>query len=273
MIDKPHISATQVGMLCRCGEQYRRRYIEHETIPPGIRLLVGSGFHAGAEVNMRQKIESHTDMRPVDIADAAVAGLEERIAVDGYELTSEEASRGQAAVIGDAKAEVAALAEMHAREQAPEYQPVIVEETCRIVLPRASRDLLGVIDLADDKDRIIDWKTAGRKKPQSEVDQSLALTIYAAAFQAKTQRRPSEVRLDILTTTKKPTRQVLSGGRDQNDIRVLAARLDVVIRTIEAGIFLPANVGDWVCSPKWCGYWGTCPYVNSERRDAAEKAE
>ena len=30
---KPHLSASQLNMIGRCGEQYRRRYVEGEKIP------------------------------------------------------------------------------------------------------------------------------------------------------------------------------------------------------------------------------------------------
>jgi hypothetical protein len=38
MNDKPALSISQLDMLSRCGEQYRRRYIEHERLAPGVAL-------------------------------------------------------------------------------------------------------------------------------------------------------------------------------------------------------------------------------------------
>ena len=36
------VSSTRMGMLSRCGEQFRRRYVEHDIVPPGVALIVGS---------------------------------------------------------------------------------------------------------------------------------------------------------------------------------------------------------------------------------------
>src|SRR5580700_2286114 len=73
---KPFLSPTQLEMFSRCGEQYRRRYIEHEIIPPGIAMAKGKGFHAGAEHNMRQKLETGVDLSVAEIVDVAVTSFE-----------------------------------------------------------------------------------------------------------------------------------------------------------------------------------------------------
>lgn len=268
--EKPHISNTQEEMYFNCGEAYRRRYIEGEKIPPGIALLVGSGTHRGAETNFRQKIESHVDLPTREIIEAAVAGFEAEC-MGGYQLSEEEESQGQANVIGAAKDMVAGLAECHAQQQAPDYQPVAVEKKIRIPFPGASHDLLGYVDLIDDAERVTDFKTAARKKPQTAADDSVQLTIYAAAYQIETGHPPAEVRLDTLTKTKRPGRQVLVSHRGPADFQVLINRTNVMLAGVAAGIFPPAPIGHWLCSPRWCGYYRSCPYVNHERRSAAEE--
>jgi hypothetical protein len=84
---------------------------------------------------------------------------------------------------------------------------------------------------------------------------------------------PDEVRLDVAIKAKKPKRQVLRSSRDERDLQVLVNRVNEFLRTIEAGIFLPAPVGSWQCSPRWCGYWSSCRFTNSERRCAAEGSD
>ena len=270
-IEKPHLSATQLEMFWRCGEQYRRRYIQGERIPPGVSLILGKAFHAGAETNFRQKIESHQDLPAADIMEATAAAFEAEQA-GGYELTEEEASTGHATVLGKAKDTAVQLAGVHAKEQAPDYQPVAVEHATRIIFPNASHDLLTITDLRDDQDRITDFKTAARKMPANAADTSTQLTVYAAAHRIDTGRDATECRLDVLTKTKTPARQVLTTARDVNDFRVLVARVNKTLDAIKAGIFTPCPPGGWACSPKFCGYWATCPYVNQARREAAESA-
>jgi len=270
MPDKPHISPSQMSMYWRCGEQYRRRYMEGERIPPGIALLVGTGVHCGAETNFTQKIESHADLPATDIMDAAVAGFDARSQGDGYLLSDEEAGRGANAVLGAARDQVAALTKCHAAEQAPEYQPVEVEHSTRILFPDATHDMLAITDLRDDLGRVTDIKTAARKKQQAEADTSIQLTIYAAAYEVDHGGPPAEVRLDVLTKTKTPARQLLVSDRSPADFAALIHRVNATLAGITAGIFTPAAPEDWVCSPRWCGYWTSCRYVNSERKERSK---
>ena len=270
--DKGYISPSQLSTLARCGEAYRRRYIEGDRRPPGVAILRGKGVHAGAEVNFRQKIETHEDLRPEEIVEAAISSIEIAIAREGLELSEEEAGLSLRSVLGSLKDATARLALLHAIEQAPDYQPKLVEKGVRIVLPNSARDLFGYLDLLDDRGRVVDFKTAGRRKKQTDADVDLALTFYSAAARILEKIETPEVRLDVLVDNKKgPSRQIITSTRDRSDYEVLANRTTNALRVIESGCFTPALPGSWYCSARWCGYWSTCPYVNSERRDAAKK--
>lgn len=269
-MSKPHLSASQLESIARCPEAYRRRYIEGDKIPPAIAMIVGSGLHKGAEVNFRQKIETHSDLPASDIIDAAVAGFEAQ-AAGGVSFSADEASRGIKNVLGEAKDAVAEFARVHAKQQAPDYQPVLVEQTVLIELP-GPRNLLGVIDLLDDQDRITDFKTAGKKKSQADADDNIGLSVYAASFQSLYQKPPQLVQLDTIVRTKtKIERQVIESQRSDADMAALANRINVVSRQIEAGIFPPATPGAWWCGPKFCGFYASCKFVNSERKALAER--
>lgn len=268
MTSKPHWSPSSLEMLAKCGEQWRRRYLEGEIIPPGIAAVQGTGVHAGAAANYRQKIDSHIDLPKADIVDAAVEGFKAGVA-GGLILTPEEVAVGRDKVLGQATDQVVSLASLHADEVAPAYQPVAVEERIRISLP-GPRDMLGVVDLITDGRLVVDHKTAGKAKTQDEADSSFQLTYYAAAHAARFGAVPSELRLEVLVKTQKPKRQVLSTQRDSGDFRALAARIDAANRAVSSGTFVPAPVGAWWCAPKWCGYWASCPFVNRERAQAAQ---
>jgi len=269
---KPHLSATQITMLSNCGEQYKRRYVDGEIIPPGIALMKGGALHKGAETNMRQKLVSGMDLPKPEIVEATVAAFE--AGLHGmYALTDEERSRGVSVVIGEAKDRLVEVATCHADEQAPDYQPVMVEETVRIELP-GPRDILGIIDLADDLNRITDFKTASRRKRQDDADTNIQLSVYAAAFEVKMGIPPSEVRLDSIVQTKKSTsRQVLISQRSRADFNVLAARINAAAKTIEAGTFMPAAIGWWGCSLRFCGFARSCPFFNAERKALGDGGE
>lgn len=258
-MSKPHLSNSQLELLSMCGEAYRRAYIEREFVPPGIAMLRGTAVHGGAEENFLQKIESHRDLPVSQIVDAAVSAFDEEVN-EGVTFDSEEASRGPAVVIGEARDDVADMAEVHAKKQAPDYQPIGIEELVKIELP-GPRDLWGVIDLRDDQGRVTDLKTAQRAKKASDADESLQLTIYAAAHEALTGAPPTAVRLDTIVQTKTETkRQVLESTRGPDDLRALAARINAANAAIDAGVFLPASPSHWKCSAKWCSYHATCAY-------------
>ncbi len=133
---KPYISASQLGMYERCGEQYRRRYIEKERIPPGVALLKGTGVHGGARVNFRQKVETHEDLPKKDIVEISVTEFERSYQNQGVLLTAEEESIGLQKVMGETKDSVVTLSGLFADEVAPVYQPAFVEESYRITIPR-----------------------------------------------------------------------------------------------------------------------------------------
>lgn len=261
---KPHLSPTQLDMLAKCGEQYRRRYMEQERRPPGIAMVRGTGVHRGLELNFRQKIESRIDLPVSDVVEAAVAGFEAELA-GGYELNVDEESRGAKVVIGEAKDVVVTLAELAAEEMCPDYQPVLVEQPVRIELPNNTHDLYGVIDLADDRGRVVDTKTAAKSKKQDDADSSVQLTTYTALHKVATGEFPTELRMEVLVSTKTPKRQTLVTTRSEADLAALAARIDAASRIIQAGVFMPATPGAWWCGPKWCGYWASCPFVNRGR--------
>ncbi|MEE9185240.1 MAG: PD-(D/E)XK nuclease family protein [Acidimicrobiia bacterium] len=260
---KPHISHSQLSMYWRCPEQYRRRYMEGERIPPGIAMMTGSAVHKGIETNFRRKIETHEDLPAAEIKDAAVAAFSDGLA-DEYALTEEEETIGRGIVVGDAIDQVTALAGLHATDQAPEYQPTEVEHATRIVFQDAPVDLLAITDLRDDRHRVTDFKTAARRKPEGEVHSSVQLTIYAAAFWVDHGTPPMAVHLDTLVKTKTPKRQLLTSTRDMSHIEVLVRRINVTLAAIQAGAFTPCPPDAWQCSDRWCGYFRTCPYVNSE---------
>lgn len=260
--EKPYFSPSRIDMTCRCGEQARRVYEEGERLPPGVAAMQGTAVHDGAAVNFRQKVETHQDLPRNDIVEAAVAKFESESA-GMYVLTADEASRGVSAVLGDAKDQVASMAELLADEIAPDYQPVLVEQTVRIILPDATHDLLGILDLADDQNRVIDFKTSGKRKTQAEADQSVQLTFYGAGHRVIRGTLPDELRLEVMVKKATPERQIVRTHRGPEDFRALANRVNSVLKTVKTGLYTPAPPGSWYCSAKWCGFWSTCKFVNA----------
>lgn len=265
---RPHISPSQLSRYFTCGEQYRRIYLLGERRPPGIAMLKGTAVHGAAEMNNRAKLETRMDLPERVLVEAAVDTLQQRVEVEGLELSPEESALGVKAVVGKATDAVARLAALYSREVAPTIMPQLVEETIRVELP-GPRDILGRLDVADVDGVIRDLKTAARRKSADDMETD-QLAFYAAAYEVHTGRPAAGVQLDVLVDTKAPQVQQLRQTRGPRDKVVLAARVNAMLAGLQAGVFLPATPGHWSCSPKFCGFWSTCPYVNAERRAAAE---
>ncbi len=259
-IERPHISPSQIQTYTRCGEAWRRRYIDGDIRPPGIAAHVGTGVHAGASLNFAQKIDSHEDLAPSDIRDASVAAMQARVEEQGVHLTEDDGSLDKA--VGKAIDKTAQLAVHHAIIVAPMYQPIMTEQAVTIPLPKRSHDILGVVDLIDDQQRVVDFKTTTRAKQQKEADESIQLTVYAAAAARLIGKVPESLVLDVSVYSEKAIAHTpLVTTRDQQDFQILANHVNVVVAGIQSGVFAPAPRGSWYCSAKWCGYHSSCKYV------------
>ena len=270
---KPHISPSQLDMYLRCGEQWRRRYVCGEVIPPGVALIKGGAVHKAAEVNFLQKVESRVDLPLSQLYEAAVEHVDAIVRKDGLLLTQEEESIGTAKVIGGIKGSAVILTGAFARWVAPRIQPAMVEKFITIPIPDATHDLLGRLDIATVADEVVDLKTSSRKKTQEDVDRSDQLTFYDAAFEYETGRPCRGISFEVLVETKIPQVQSLWSTRAPKHRKILLAKINTMLAGVQAGVFLPAAAGNWCCSPKFCGYWSTCPFVDAERKAAAESFE
>lgn len=265
-----HQSVSQLELLSKCGVAFAFRYLDGIKVPPSLAMVKGTATHTAAQDNFRQKIESREDISVADFEEIAATTFEAETH-SGVAYTPEEESVGIAKVKGAAKDRTVEMARGYHLEISPEYQPAIVEEEFTIPLPSAGTSIKGWIDLVDVKQRIVDHKTSGRAKNQADADASLQLTTYAAA-RTRAGFPPPEIRLETMVQTKAGNlkRQQLVTFRGAEDFSALAQRIIRAKQIIDLGAFLPAPVGAWWCSPKWCGYHSICPFVNHSKRISDE---
>lgn len=257
---KPVLHVSQMNMLSRCGEQYYRRYVKGEVIPPAVAMVTGTGTHRGVEENLRNKIATKGTLLPV----AQV----QQIAVDafkaewdrGVKLSEDEVSAGIDRVKGEAIDTVASLSALHHRELAPRIQPVHVERTFRLELPGYPLDLAGTMDIQEPR-TVRDTKTAAKSPPSDAADVSAQLTMYALAVKTLEGAAPEKVCLDNLVKTKTPKVVVLESTRTDDDMRQFLQRVERSVEVIQKGAFTPADPSSWWCSKEWCGYHATCPFA------------
>lgn len=263
---KPALSISAIDMLSKCGEQYRRRYIEHERQRPGVSLLVGKGVDASVSANLEHKIRTGQLLLFDEAVSAARDSFEREWSSQEIALSADEAEKGVSATKGFAIDKTIRLASLHARDAAPSIQPTAVQRHWRIELPNYPMDLLGVTDI-EEGGTVRDTKTSAKSPKPNEADLSDQLTLYALAKRVL-DKTPGTIKvaLDYLVDLKTaPKIVVRESTRDEDDMRVMLRRIEVAERAIEKGVFVPARQSDWWCSQRWCGYFNSCPYARAPK--------
>lgn len=253
-----HISFSQLNMLLRCGEQYYRRYIKGEIIPPSGSMVRGRSCHKTEEINYRQKIKTQTDLPVEQVKDYfsdtwekekyQISWTEEEL--DGDSPTKAEAKFKDVGII---------LIETYHVQLAPSAIPEAVEEKFTVEFEGGYPALTGIIDRIDEGDQVIDLKFVGKSPSADDLEKDIQLTAYDYGYRTIRRKKPSLLRKEYTISTKTPkTMTQEAKPRDDETINRFLLRLQNAMMGIEKGNFLPVSHGWWGCNPKWCGYWSTC---------------
>jgi hypothetical protein len=247
-------------MLMRCPVQYDFRYVKGVIRPPGIAAHVGSGVHASAELNLSQKMQTALPVSRDWASEMARDTVIRKIDMDGVLLSEDEASRGLAAVKGDAVDKATRLALLHYDDLAPHIEPVGIEIPWTVEVKGTPITLAGRIDL-EVADGIRDLKTAGKMPKMGAADTADQLTMYAVAYRVLRGKMPATLALDYLVDTKTPMQISSYTERDEKDLQIFLKRVSTAVKVIQGGAFMPCDRSSWVCSPRWCGWYSMCEYV------------
>lgn len=269
MSQKLQLHVSGLTMLSRCGEQFRRRYIEGERIAPAVAVIVGQGVHRSVERNMRARLEDphKAALLPLDEIYDVARDAVDRQWKDGVTLDEDEAARGAENVRGEAVDKAVRLSEAHHFHIAPQIRPTHVERPWVLDLKGYDFQLAGTIDLQTEhfadfgSDSIRDTKTTAKTPSGNPAQGSIQLTCYALAVKVSDGEIPEGVGLDYLIDLKRgPKAETYWSTRNDQDFRPFLDRVAVAHAAMERGIFMPANPDDWWCSAKYCGYHATCRY-------------
>lgn len=267
---KRHVSPSQLAMYMRCGEQYRRRYLDGQKLPPGVALLRGSSLHKAAEMDFRHKRDRGEDLHRNDVVAIAVSEFDKRSANEEIHLGPDERARGRAIVLGEAKDSVAALAGTFRDEIAPKHAPHVVEQEQAIEIPGTNTDLVGRVDWIEPADgTIVDLKTRTRASAVGEHAKSPQFTTYALVRANVTGDPPPRIIVEELIDGQTPrTNTVVVPKKERADFVSLLESYAEMLKGIERGVFMPAygQAGAWWCGARFCGYHGTCKYVPAHKR-------
>ncbi len=123
--------------------------------------------------------------------------------------------------------------------------------------------LSGTADYVDENGVVWDWKSAGRKYEQWEVDRwHVQPSVYTYAATMALGREITDFQYGVMIRGNSAEGQIVQTSRTSLDhswmltqARSLAAQ--VVANATNMELWMPNDQG-WWCSPKWCPVWTSC---------------
>lgn len=255
-------SPSKQDMYYRCGEQFRRRYIEKEVIPPNLPAWQGRAVHKGAEINETERIY-YEKPAPLDVVtDATRDRFIHGVSVEGVHISPDQAKYGKR-LVSSALDTTIELAKLYYRELSPSYFPVAVEQPLYGTLPGMNVSVMGILDIEAVGGRLIDMKVTKQTWNQRKADTNSGLTVYPFLMESF----PTQICIENLVSAKDPKRVQIVTTRTAEDLRKWVERANYALMAIAKGVFPPTDPGNWVCDPRWCGYFFTCPYISRRAKD------
>lgn len=252
--------------LERCGEAFRRRYIEGEVVPPSPRMLRGTVVHRVASAAMLRKLEEHEIPSRQEAKDLAATEFEQQWA-GGVSFDAEPIEGSAALEKARSKDFAVDLSEFYVGGVAPSVEPIAVERHIEVRPKDSDLVIHGTMDLVSrvaGGEVVRDLKTSEKSPAKDTADRSQQLTMYALIRQAEVGALPVKLTLDYLVRT--PARAErkhvpLDTTRDAQDVGTLVHRINTAVEAVKRGVFMPTAPDSWWCSPTWCEFYRSCAYV------------
>lgn len=258
-----YLSQTMINQWLRCGEQFRRRFLEGQVIPPGIAAKIGTGLHKGAEVNHRYKLVTGEDEPLTVVTDAARDGYVKSL--DSGVFFPPDELPGAKKKLAEGVDVTVNLAALYHRELAPKIQPTLIEKKLALEVPGFPVRFEGTIDLLATGHNWHDIKSSDKRWPEGRADSEIQATLYWKLVKEYHGKAPNRLFYDVFTKSGLVHQQIET-TRTEADFEALVRTARVMLQSIEAGIFHPAMPGSWICSPRFCGFWWTCPAIPDHKK-------
>jgi hypothetical protein len=184
----PYLSSTSARMMRRCPEQFRRRYILGEKVPPPINMIAGKADHAGIKESMTQKLVTGSLWGTSDVLDVAEASYQEQAEEAGgiYELDyGQHAERGaskkaKAAAFDKVRSWMLGACGLYHDVVCPRIEPQTVEGRFEVELETLPVPVIGYLDLETER-AIRERKTGATIPSQPKGDWLTQASIYQLA--------------------------------------------------------------------------------------------
>jgi len=203
MID--HLSSSQISLYSLCSLKYRFQYVDK--IPKIFKpsgLAFGSAIHSALSWLNKQRMNGNNPT------------LEKLFRIFNADWYSQNVDTEIRFKNGEDKNALSVMAkELLAQYFHSPYKKVEGSEIA-FVLPlvnpgdgkRLGVDLEGFIDLLEEDDAIVEFKTSAQTANQSDIDSNIQLTTYSYAYEMLTQRAPRLIKLVNFVKTKKEEMEV-----------------------------------------------------------------
>ncbi len=253
------LSPTKIETAMKCPEQLRLRYAERIPGPSLGSLTSGIIVHAVLEWALKRKREGQPLPSAFDADDYFIKTWKAKFAAEEAKETFFGWEWQEGDNLERAYAQCRALVPFAMTEILPDLKPKLIEEDIKIEFdsPVGSFLIWGKLDLMEDSGLVTDWKTSLKDPSKNQKKMGMGLIYYT--FKAIEYGAPeiAPARKIFLIRGAQPSVEVVKYDIGPG-LRDYFTRVAVEVwKMCYADAFVP-NTSSWICSPKWCSFYGTC---------------
>lgn len=248
-VDVGRLSFSRLQMWLKCQRQYYYRYVCGVVLPPRAAMAFGAAVHRGLAEGYRE-MARRARVPPLDILTETFA--------DVWDSFRDEAEFGPDEDPDRMKDEGVEVLSAHHAAVMPQLLPADeswVERPVEGVIGGVA--VAGVVDLATEN-TVVDHKVVRKAQP---VGRDVQLQLWT--YRELTARHYPFLAVSRLVVGRNPRAELIPveppGPREvlwfENVVRQVQSGIKAALET---GLWLPAPMGAWWCSPEWCGYWDRC---------------
>lgn len=170
---KAYISASALSEFARCGESFRRKYVEGIYTASSGSSVTGTAIHAALEHNWEYKMVHQADMTEAELTDLYARAFSQEVkrqqdwnGIEWGAAPDELRAKGQRALVS------------YLKNVATHVRPVATEESFSLLVPGVPVPVVGVIDLRTQEGRVVDVKSGAKISKQITPDWRMAAMTY-----------------------------------------------------------------------------------------------
>lgn len=241
----------------RCGEAMKLRYIKNYYPSPSPEAHRGKAFHKIIENDNKMLLQNGNRLSLVSLKDIFKYEFLISLETKGVHLSKEDKKNKESILQANLDIGLRALELYY--EYAKLIIPVQIEQSFVLDI-KYPLPLKGKIDLEIPENIILDFKL-GKAKNQEWADRNLQGVIYSYLYYSKYQIIPTIKYIFFLERKKDPILP-LEVKHTKESFLLLFKYIESFWQDLEQDIFRPANPIDWICSEKWCSFYGECKYTS-----------